>query len=471
MKKNLLYFFLCLILMLVLCISVSADTTSGDYKYRELDDGTIMITEYNGTDTDLVLPETLDGFTVSTIDNYFSLSDPMKELTSLTIPDTLTIIEPDALRFTPKLTEIHVSKNHPTLAFIDGVLYNKEHKSILRYLQANTAETFDIPDGIKLVEEGAFFRSQLVTVNIPGSVEQIDREGFNQCDQLKEFNMSEGLKTIGRAVIFNCSSLEEITFPSTVSDVGENNCTACDNLKEIRVDPANPVFEVIDGALINKRDGLLIAYPRQREAEVCTIPEGVKRIGDNAFHLNKFIKEIHFPDTLVSLGGHAFAYCDNLTEIIMPDSVTEMENNVFDACYNVHTLHISSGLTSIKNNFSGLAITEVDIPDTVTEINGSFSNLNNVTSIIVPSGVTKIGSNSFYYCKNLSSLTIPASVTEIGNIKYIFQNNAEDFTVKVEAGSYAEQYCKDNQVKYEVIDGESAAAPEDDDPFSWLNND
>ncbi len=471
MKKNLLYFFLCLILMLVLCISASADTTSGDYKYRELDDGTIMIMEYNGTDTDLVLPETLDGYSVSTIYHHFSNAESVKELTSLTIPDTLTAIQPGAFTFTPKLTEIHVSKDHPTLAFIDGVLYNKEHKSIIRYLQTNTAETFDIPDGIKLIEEDAFFRSQLVTVNIPGSVEQIDREGFNQCDQLKELNMAEGLKTIGKAVIFNCSSLEEITFPSTVTEVDEYNCTACDNLKEIRVDPANPVLEVIDGALINKRDGLLIAHPHQREAEVCTIPEGVKRIGPHAFDSNKFIKEVHFPDTLISLGEFAFAYCDNLAEIIMPDSVTEMDISVFNSCRNVHTLHISSGLNKIKTNFSFLPITELNIPDTVTEIYNSFNYLKNVTNIIVPSGVTKIGNNSFYSCENLSSLTIPASVTEIGEIRYMFHDNAEDFTIKVEAGSYAEQYCKDNQVKYEVIDGESAATPEDDDPFSWLNND
>jgi len=464
MKKHLTCFLVLLILILMICVFAAAEI-SGGFEYRILDDGSIKLRSYEGTETNLVIPETLDGYTVSTLDKYFSLSKPAKELISITIPDTLTTIEPDAFSFTPKLKNIIISKNHPTLAFIDGVLYNKEHKSILRYLQSNTAQHFDVPDGIKLIEEGAFFRSQLISVNIPGSVEQINSEGFNQCHSLKELNMAEGLRIIESAVIFNCRSLETVTFPASVTDIGEYNCT--DNLREIRVSPANPVIKVIDGALINQRDGLLIAFPDQNGAETYTVPEGIIRIGNRAFDENKHIVKINFPESLTSIGENAFLSCSNLTEIIMPDSITELGMSAFDCCTNVSHLHISAGLTEINDNFRMLGITELVIPETTTSIEGSFNRLH-ITDVVIPSNVTYIGANSFGYCHNLASITIPASVTKIDKIDYMFLDNSEDLIFKVWPGSYAEQYCKENQLKYEYIDG-NTTTPEEDDPFSWLN--
>ena len=63
---------------------------SGDYAYALLDDGTVEITSYGGADTEIVIPDTLDGKPVTAIGElafHFSLS-----LTSVTIPDSVTCI-------------------------------------------------------------------------------------------------------------------------------------------------------------------------------------------------------------------------------------------------------------------------------------------------------------------------------------------------------------------------------------------
>ena len=38
-----------------------------------------------------------------------------------------------------------------------------------------------------------------------------------------------------------------------------------------------------------------------------------------------------------------------------------------------------------------------------------------MSSIVIPDGVTSIGSSAFYYCSSLSSIVIPDSVTSIGS--------------------------------------------------------
>ena len=49
-----------------------------------------------------------------------------------------------------------------------------------------------------------------------------------------------------------------------------------------------------------------------------------------------------------------------------------------------------------------------------------YDKRSSITSVVIESGVTSIGDNSFSYCSNLASITIPNSITSIGN--YAFWN-------------------------------------------------
>ena len=64
--------------------------------------------------------------------------------------------------------------------------------------------------------------------------------------------------------------------------------------------------------------------------------------------------------------------------------------------------------------------------------------------------VTSIGMSAFANCSALTSLTIPASVTEIGRRAFA---DCDNLTVTVVGGSYAEQYCQENEVNYVLADG------------------
>ena len=129
----------------------------------------------------------------------------------------------------------------------------------------------------------------------------------------------------------------------------------------------------------------------------------------------------------------------NLRCITIPNTITTIEPGAF---------RFAEYLTEIVDNFDGLGISELEIPESVKRIERSFSTLMNLTEVVIPGSVNTISRNSFSFCKNLASITIPAGVTDIGSS---FAGCAGTLVIRVEPGSFAEQYCRDHQLNYEYI--------------------
>ena len=61
-------------------------------------------------------------------------------------------------------------------------------------------------------------------------------------------------------------------------------------------------------------------------------------------------------------------------------------------------------------------LTSVTIPSSITKIgDNAFSGCSGLTSVTIPSSVTEIGSSAFSDCRGLTSVTVPSSVTKIGD--------------------------------------------------------
>ena len=81
----------------------------------------------------------------------------------------------------------------------------------------------------------------------------------------------------------------------------------------------------------------------------------------------------------------------------------------------------------------------------------AFMNDLSVTAIELPEELSSIGPRAFAGCAGLISLTIPDSVTLIGEDAF---DGCVDLTLLVNSGSYAEQYCIDHELRYQLIDAE-----------------
>lgn len=91
-------------------------------------------------------------------------------------------------------------------------------------------------------------------------------------------------------------------------------------------------------------------------------------------------------------------------------------------------------------------ITKITLPESINFIDGSaFADMESLTEINIPEGTTEIGWVAFYQCLSLETLVIPSSVERIG--VYAFRN-CDKLTAIVERGSFVEEYCKENGVKF-----------------------
>ena len=68
-----------------------------------------------------------------------------------------------------------------------------------------------------------------------------------------------------------------------------------------------------------------------------------------------------------------------------------------------------------------------------------------MSKIVLPDGLEQVGRNAFSGCASLSELSIPDSVTAIGKDAF---TGCKTLTIHAPAGSYAEQYVKENNIPF-----------------------
>lgn len=168
--------------LLVLCLTLfgcsmasaahaeSADTpttfAAGDYLYILDSNGNATITNWSGPDTTLKIQEQLDGHPVTAIGDYAFSS--CESLATVTIPDSVMSIGANLFVNYSQLST-SVSSNHPTLATIDGVLFNKPRKTLICYPEGFTATSYTIPNGIVTIGDDAFDNCDSLTLTVNSS--------------------------------------------------------------------------------------------------------------------------------------------------------------------------------------------------------------------------------------------------------------------------------------------------------------
>ncbi len=191
---------------------------------------------------------------------------------------------------------------------------------------------------------------------------------------------------------------------------------------EIEVEEGNPVFQVLDGMLINTETGELVLSEVGLTDVV--IPEGVKMITKHAF-LKRGITSVRFPKTLEVIGPLTFARCEKLTNIELPNSLFELQDSAFLDCKNLRSVILSDNLRAIgKDAFSYTAIEEVKIPQNVTEIGShAFRECDQLKKVVLPTGLKKIQGGAFFNCDQLSSIELPDGLEYIGAAAFGFCMN------------------------------------------------
>lgn len=232
-------------------VTVAAATNTFDFN---LTTGTI--TKYNGTDTVVVIPSKINGVTVTTIgtDAFLGLN-----ITSVTIPDSVTEIGANAFAGCTNLTSVNYAGDWSNLTIQSGnpavqdaaneqlfdFAFTPDNTAVIvRY--KGTAADVTIPSRYKgkpvtMIDHAAFHDSAVTSVTIPDSVTSIPDDVFAFCSQLTNISIPNSVTFIGFSAFNSCTSLKSITLPSSLSTIQSSAFYNCGNLETIRI-PVSVTF-------------------------------------------------------------------------------------------------------------------------------------------------------------------------------------------------------------------------------------
>ncbi|WP_415286221.1 leucine-rich repeat domain-containing protein [Clostridium perfringens] len=185
------------------------------------------------------------------------------------------------------------------------------------------------------------------------------------------------------------------------------------------------------------------------------------------------LKSVKLPNTLKYIGEDAFAF-NQLTEITIPDSVTEIGRGAFER-NTLKSIKLSSNLIKIEPCvFFHNKLKSVIIPDSVVEVGVSAFNNNNLTSIKLSGNLIKIEPCAFSDNK-LELVTIPDSVTEIGFSAFSRNNltsiKLSDNLIKIEPCAFSYNKLKSVIIPDSVVEvGGSAFQNNNLTSIKWGRN-
>ncbi len=267
---------------------------------------TVTLTKYNGSETDVVIPQVIDGYPVVSVGTKsfmecksiknviipegittigFAAFHTCSNLEYIYIPSTVNTIGGYPFVRTTSLKNFEVSKDNKYFTTVDGVLFNKDKTELISYPGAKDGE-FTIPDTVTNIWVNAFRDCKKITaVNIPDNVSIVGDCVFGGCDSLASVTIGKGVTTIDKWAFSGCA------FTSII------------------------------------------------------IPDSVTTIIGTAFNKCTALTDIKLSKNLTSIGDSAFPYCTSLTSLTIPDSIQTIGKNVFTGCDKL-TLYCNIGNAS-----------------------------------------------------------------------------------------------------------------------------
>ena len=455
--------------------SVGAET-SGDYEYEVLDDGTVSITEYNGSDTDVIIPSEIDGKKVTEIGqkafcDHFSENITIPNsvtkigrrafaecvfLSGITISDSVVQIDAEVFDGCISLKSINVSESNKNYKSVDGILFSKDMSKIVAY-PGGMGDEYVIPNSVTEICGGAFMGCiNLTSITIPDSVTKIDSSAFGYCEYLENIIIPDSVTQIGKYAFSNCTELKNVTIPNNLEQI-EEGVFSKSGLKNVKIpDSVTTIYQY--------------AFEYCDNLKNVIIGNNVTAIEFKAFEGCDKLTSVTIPDSVKTIGIDAFYRCSNLTSVMLGSGITELSKYSFK-CYGLQEINVGENNAKYKSVDGVLFnkdMTEIVwypygrngeyvIPDGVTTINrDAFIHCTGLTNITIPNSVTEIVESSFYECTGLTNVIIPAGVTEIGSNAFGYYDKGswstiykiEDLVICGYPGTAAEKYAEENGFKF-----------------------
>ncbi len=299
------------------------------------------------------------------------------------------------------------------------------------FIVPETVEHEGVEYAITTIGDHAFYSCAITGLTMFNNITSIEDDAFHYCRNLTTITIPSSVTSIGSNAFNACSGLTSITFPESVTQIEEGTCNSCTSLEEVII--GSNVTYISENAFANNTS-LKRFYSLSSTPPECYYLDvgGMGIVFQTSFY-NTNIGEC----TLYVPIGSIDTYKETQ---VWEDfgSIEEIEEEDDDGKFMVDGIYYelnSDGENTVSvtwgsaDNQSGTETYtgDIDIPSTVrrgittytvTAI-GSWAFVNcTLTSVIIPSSVTRIEERAFGYCANLESVTIPDEVTTIGQMAF-----------------------------------------------------
>lgn len=280
-------------------------------------------------------------------------------LESLTLSKELNSMDFKQLKTCESLKEIIIPEENNKYTYRDGMFFSKDLKT-LYYVMGDYTE-FTVPETVKHIHSSAFcgllnLRKLVITKSVEELPSGIFVYYFDYYDT-ENYYYPEDLPIKEIVIEGNTYMGNDIYVP--------------DGCKKITISEENKHHTVVDEVLFSKDMKTLYWCPDTKTEYI--VPDGVVHIADRAFWDNKKLKNITFPDSLISIGSSAFG-STSLEEVIFPENLISINAYAFYNCKSLSKVQFNENLEVI--GFGALyncpLTGVVTIPDSVEYITMIF---------------------------------------------------------------------------------------------------
>ena len=368
-----------------------------------------------------------------------------EKLQKAALPNGITFIGNSAFSEDYELKDVNIPSKVETIE--DYAFYNN-HKR-------NTPVT--VPNTCKTIGEHAFQNNYIMpSVTFGNSLEKIGYEAFRECNLIEQAVLPKSIVELGPSVFYSCDSLRTFTFPQNIKEVpnwivqycealtsvtlasgttsiGEASFADCPRLSKINVNQStltsigNYAFSNTGLTTVTLPNSITWmgynTFPYCKELTSTNIPTGIDYVPATFAYDCPKLTTVKMHNGIRTIGHGAFGGCTALPSITLNDQINRIEYDAFWGCQKLVLSKLPSALTYI----GGSAFREtpsitaaLTIPSGVTEIAGDAFNGCGLSGVVLPDGLTTIGTSVFANCASLKSAKLPKNITRMP--LYMFQH-------------------------------------------------
>lgn len=371
--------------------------------------------------SDIVIP---DG--VTDIEQYAFTA--CYALSSMTLGKGIQNLTPGVLNECSGLQTIYVDQGNPSYCAVDGVLFSKDQKTLVR-VPIDRQGSYAVPNGVTTIAEDAFNNSRLDSVTLPDGVITIAQEAF-YAGNMSSVNIPDTVTSIGLRAFEFCA-LTEVTIPASVTTIENEGFYYCHWLETVTFEGDVPlVGEDVFG------DDTIIAYYPGDNATWTT--DKLQNYGGTITWVpygqcGPDVQWVYDPvsKTLTLSGSGAtydyggsgepwVPYMSQMEHLVIGEDITYISERGFRNLNNLKTmthpgeLETWDCITDLLDTAPFETLTLTGTAVAAGQVNRGYMRGRNAPNIVLSEGITSIGEAAFMYCSRIQNLTLPESLVSIG---------------------------------------------------------